>query len=80
MGSLDKVPGIMREALEELDPIEAEEIARDYIEADPDGQADMLAFFVSNGPKKVADSVAFLCDGTPTSGELEGWLGPDDTL
>ena len=71
------IPEPMRSALHEQEPEFARECALDYLTAEPDGQADMLAFFESDGPKKVDQAKQKHEHGTPTSADLEEWLGKD---
>lgn len=76
---LEKIPEPMRSDLREQDPVFAAEIARDYLAASPESQADMLAFFESDGPRRVGEAKQREEDGTPTSGDLERWMEGDAT-
>lgn len=71
---LAKIPEPMRSDLREQEPELAAEIACDYLAASPESQADMLAFFESEGPRRVSEAKQRDEDGTPTSSDLEGWL------
>lgn len=71
---LAEIPEPMRSDLAAQDPVFAAEIARDYLAASPDSRADMLAFFEGDGPRRVHEAQRRDEDGTPTSGDLDGWL------
>lgn len=62
---VDLTPEPMRAALREQGRLGLE-LARDWLEADDDTQADILAFFASDGPAKVQKIVEDLEDG-------DGW-------
>lgn len=72
---LERLPSRMRDDLRQQDPTFARELAVAYLDADPVTQADMAAFFDSDGPKKVHDLKLEHEDGTPTSADLADWPG-----
>lgn len=74
---LAQLPEKMREALSHLLPEDAESMALDYLAADEATQADIAAFFDSDGPEKVRNVYQEHVknqDGTPTAKDLEGWM------
>ena len=71
---MDKLPKILRDALAGKRPEFQEEMAKAYLEADEDTQADILAFFESGGPEIIRQLVLRDQDGTPTANDLEKLL------
>lgn len=70
---LNKLPGVLRDALRLQSPDFAQECARAYLDADEPSRADILAFFESDGPRKVHEAKQHIEHGIPTSEEIEGW-------
>ena len=57
---VDLLPADMRAALLAMDDPEwAEEMARQYLDADEESRADIRAFFDSGGPEMIEDAVRF---------------------
>jgi hypothetical protein len=75
---LAQIPdGPMKDALRAQEPDFAEEMLLAYLEGDEAEQADIRAFFDSNGPAKVEECKQEILrdeDGTPTARDLEGWV------
>ncbi len=70
-----QLPPKMRHAMEHQEPEFAMSMARDYLAGDEATRLDVAAFFDSDGPKVVHDLKVEHEDGTPTSHDLDGWLG-----
>lgn len=71
MSSIDRLPdGRMKDALREQEPAFAEEMAKRYLDADPESRVDISAFFDSDGPRKIHEAKLRILDGIPTAADL----------
>lgn len=52
-------------------------MAKCYLDGDERERRDILDFFESDGPRKVHEARQKHEDGTPTSADLDEWLGRD---
>lgn len=73
---LERVPPSLREALEQADPENALDLARQFLASDAEDQAGMMEFIASEGPRRVRDLKTKHRDGTPTASDLADWLDP----
>lgn len=67
------VPPVMVAALRASPPALARDILAAFACADEAGRRDMIAFFESDGPRKVREKQLRAVDGTPTADELARW-------
>lgn len=71
--NLSDLPEAIREALagQPLDLVT--DTVETWATADDATRADILAFFESDGPRRVHEAKVKHRDGTPTASDLEGW-------
>ena len=69
-----KLPPQLAAALELLDEGDAIEAGRNYLDADEEDQAGMLAFIDSAGPRRCCELRLQHEDGAPTVVDLDDWL------
>lgn len=67
---LDQLPAVMRQALLGQTEDLATDTARYYLAADPVTRGDMLAFFTSEGPRRMREEELKDKEGIPTSADL----------
>lgn len=70
---LAQLPVEMADALRAQGPEFAEEIARDYLAADSETQAEMASFFAEEGPRRVHESMLKMDQAIPTAADLSRW-------
>jgi hypothetical protein len=75
LGKRNKLPRKIREALKGQTPAFREEMRRRWREADEASRSDILAFFESDGPRKIHEAKLKLEEGIPTSADLEDQFG-----
>jgi len=74
MNLIDDLPdGPMKQALQEQASEMAQSFLKDYLAFDELTQADIRAFFESQGPKRVHEKLLKNSEGTPTSSDLKSW-------
>jgi hypothetical protein len=71
--NLSDLPDEMRDALADQKPEFVAEMIERWRVADEETRADILAFFESDGPRRVHEAKVKHEDGTPTSADLDAW-------
>lgn len=74
----EQFPEAMARDLPSLGPQDAAEMALKYMEADDEAKQDIIDFFESQGPRRVAHLRAKEREGIPLPEECGEWPGEDE--
>lgn len=70
----EEIPQELQRALDLLTPEDAEAARQQYLAADEEDRAGMLAFIHSNGPERCRQLRLASETGTPTAADLKDWV------